>query len=417
MQTEQIQIQKNKYEFELTGPKAPWIWGFLLFVSMSLLLITIWGFFGNLSENVSGSGMTISNGGIHPIVSGQNGVLSHLNIVSGSKVNEGQILGYIYNPETLFGARQQRNEFENLSSEILFLEEGTKRLTKYQNDLETEKKNSLDTLKLQQEKSKKRAEEIAGLYKELRSIGSASKITYYQALDQMLQTESSFLQTMFQSMEADISVKERLWNQEEKLLTLRRMRENKLRDLKLYNDIYKEASWITSNFDGQVLEVFKEEGAYVEKGEKIALLSSGDEKGIYLVAFIPSSYGKKVKNGMSAFFSPDVAPAAEYGYIHAIVQDVSSVPVNADTVRAELMNDVLTQKIVEDDAVMRIVLEIVPDEMSESGYKWTTKKGWPFKIVAGMQGSVIVNTGYRSPMSYVIPSLRKVILNKKNAGK
>lgn len=119
---------------------------------------------------------------------------------------------------------------------------------------------------------------------------------------------------------------------------------------------------------------------------------------------------------MSAFFSPAAAPAAEYGYLKCVVREVSNVPVNAETIQAELMNASLTQMIAGKSAVIRVVLEILPDPKSPSGYRWTSRKGYPHKIVNGMLGEVIINTSYRAPASYVIPSLRE-LLNRKQVQK
>ena len=63
-----------------------------------------------------------------------------------------------------------------------------------------------------------------------------------------------------------------------------------------------------------------------------------------------------------------------------------------------------------------VVLEILPDPKSPSGYRWTSRKGYPRKIVNGMLGEVIINTSYRAPASYVIPALRE-LMNRKQVKK
>ncbi len=410
------QMNRGGPGHELTGVKARWTWFLFSSVTLFFAAMIFWGFFGSMSETVSGVGITLLRGGMHPIVAGGAGTLAHLNIQSGARVNAGQIVGYIYNPEMMFNVRKLEEEYKLLSSEIDFLERGIKRITALQNEADGTKKNYLEDLKKQQEKSRKRAEEVVGIFSRLREIGAASKITYYQAMDQMLQTESSFLMTLFQSIETDLTMQDRLWVQEQKLLELRQKQEQKKQDMELARKLYQEAFWVTPKYDGTVQEVFKEEGAFVQNGEKIALLASDADEGIYLAAFIPSDQGKKIKNGMSAFFSPAAAPSAEYGYLKCVVREVSSVPVNAETVQAELMNTSLTQMIAGESAVMRVVLEIIPDSKSAGGFLWTSRKAYPHKIVNGMLGEVIINTDYRSPASYVIPAMREFSKHKRAAG-
>jgi HlyD family secretion protein len=131
--------------------------------------------------------------------------------------------------------------------------------------------------------------------------------------------------------------------------------------------------------------------------------------GVYLAGFVSADQGKKIRNGMSAYFAPAAAPASEYGYVECIVRDVSAAPVTAETVLSELMNASLTQLIMGKSAVMRVELEMVPDADSVSGFRWTSRKGYPHEIVNGMVGELLINTQYRTPASYVIPALRELL--------
>ena len=403
------QMNRGTQSHALTSVKARWTWFLLGSISLFFGAMIFWGFYGSMVESVTGVGITLLSGGVHPIIAGGNGKLSHLNIQAGAEVTSEQIIGQIYNPEMLFNVRKLESEYNLLRSEVEFLKQGTERLTAQKLEMDREKKKHLERLTAQQEKSRKRAADIVDIYSRLTNVGAASKVSYYQTLDQMVQTESSFLSTLFQSMETDISQQDRIWQQEQKLLELKQQLEQKKQDLDLAQKLYREAYWITPDFDGQVLEVFKEEGAFVQNGEKIALVASSLDEGMYLAAFVPPDKGKKIRNGMSAFFSPAAAPAAEYGYLKCVVREVSKVPVNAETVQAELMNASLTQMIAGQSAVIRVVLEILPDPKSPSGYRWTSRKGYPRKIVNGMLGEVIINTSYRAPASYVIPALRELM--------
>ena len=410
------QMNRGTQSHALTSVKARWTWFLFGSISLFFCAMIFWGFYGSMVESVSGVGITLLNGGLHPITVGGNGKLSHLNIQAGAEVTSEQIIGQIYNPEMLFNVRKLESEYNLLRSEVEFLRQGTERLTAQKLEMDRAKKKHLEHLTIQQEQSRQRAAEIVDIYSRLTNVGAASKVTYYQTLDQMVQTESSFLSTLFQSMETDISQQDQIWQQEQKLLELKQQLEQKRQDLDLARKLYREAYWITPNFDGQVLEVFKEEGAYVQNGEKIALVASSPDEGMYLAAFVPPDQGKKIRNGMSAFFSPAAAPAAEYGYLKCVVREVSNVPVNAETIQAELMNASLTQMIAGKSAVIRVVLEILPDPKSPSGYRWTRRKGYPRKIVNGMLGEVIINTSYRAPASYVIPALRE-LMNRKQVKK
>ncbi|MGN0835281.1 MAG: NHLP bacteriocin system secretion protein [Candidatus Spyradosoma sp.] len=400
-------LENGSRTHTLTTVKTRWTW--FLFGSITLFFAALiaWGFYGSMVESVSGTGITLLENGVHPVTAKSTGQLTHLNIRPGAVVHAEQPVGQVYDAETLFNIRKLETEYNLLSSEVQFLKEGLERLTARKLDADKDKAKVLDALTRLQEDSRSRAKDVAEIYSRLLQKEAATKIEYYQALDQKAQAESSFASTLFQAMDNDVTQEDLIWQQEQRLLELRQQLEQKKRDLDLAHKLYREAALVTADFDGTVLEVFKEEGAYVQKGERLALVASDGSRGIYLVGFIPATRGKEIRNGMSAYFAPAAAPAAQFGYLKCVVREVTSAPVNSEAVQAELMNSTLTKMISGQEAVIRVVLEIMPDSKSESGFRWTTRNGYPGKIRNGMLGTVIVNTSYRSPASYVIPAIRE----------
>ena len=169
-----------------------------------------------------------------------------------------------------------------------------------------------------------------------------------------------------------------------------------------------ESTYIRATATGTVIELMKESGSHVGSGEKVALVASGIDRGIYLVAFVPAHSGKAIRNGMRAFFSPGIAPSGRYGYIRAVVRDVSDVPINRETIQRELMNETLTGMLAGDEAMIRVVIDLIPDGDSASGYSWTGSRQFSQRITNGIYGSVIINTEYRAPVTFVLPKLRSL---------
>ncbi|MDL2267908.1 NHLP bacteriocin system secretion protein [Desulfovibrio sp. OttesenSCG-928-G15] len=396
----------------LTSARTPWTWFLLCSITLFFLALIVWGFYGSMVESVRGVGVTLLSGGVHPIVAGGSGTLSHLNIHPGSQVFTDQIVGQIYNPERLFTVKKLDSEFERLKAEAAFMEAGSKRMTKRMVDVEKDKVRRLEKLAELQAQSKIRARELGNIYASLSRSKSMSLVNYYQMLDQMVQTELSFQSTYLQAAEVSVSAENRSWQQDLTLLDLREKVEQKEEELKLAEKLYREADWLVSSFDGRVMEVLKEEGAFVQAGEKVALVGASLEEGLYLVGFVPADQGKKIRNGMSAYFSPATAPASEYGYIKCVVRNVSNAPVSAEMVVSELMNASLAQTLMGKTAVMRVELEMIPSAASRSGYAWTSGKGHPNRVVNGTLGEVLINTEYRTPASYVIPALRELLQPK-----
>jgi hypothetical protein len=341
--------------------------------------------------------------------------LSHLNINVGTTVTPGQSVGQIHNPELFFNITKLGNEYNALISEMEILRRGIEKLTAKKTGSEMQRKEILAQLTELQRKSRQRAKEIVEIHSSLRQSGAVSKITYFQALDNQTQSEISFANTLFESLSNDLSSEDTLWQYQRQLLEMQQTLSQKKRELDLALRLFRESNWITTNHQGKVTEIFKKEGAFVQNGETIALLSSDPADGIYIAAFIPALQSKEIKCGMSVFFSPAIAPASRYGYIKGIVREVNLMPSNPVAIQTELANESLTQQIIGQGAVIRIVVELLPDPATDSGFAWTTKRGYPGKIPHGAVGEVIINTGKRSPASYILPALKE-FFDQKHTG-
>jgi HlyD family secretion protein len=396
----------------LTSVKASWSWLLLVSITVLLAAVVFWGCFGRIAESVTCSGITLLSEGVKPVIAQGDGTLKYLNIDAGAKVRTGQVLGQIYNPEIVTKVRKLRSEYETLKNEISFLKEGNNRLINYQLSLEKQKKENLKNIAKEQQLSRERQKELLESYSSLLGKGVVSKLEYYRTLDQLVQTENSQLSLLLQSLASDSEVNNLIWQGKEKLLELNQRLEEKYREYTLTKKLFSESFWLSSDSDGTIIEIFKEQGAFVQSGEKIALVASSPNDGIYLVAYVPLENGKKIKTGMRGFFSPSNAPAAKYGYVKCVVREVSSTPVNYETITAELLNSSLAQRIAGKDVMTRVVLELIPNAHSLSGYSWTGKNDYNTKIINGVFGQLVINTEYRSPISYIIPALRELFTSK-----
>src|SRR5574344_809413 len=379
----------------LTSVKASWSWLLLVSITVLLAAVVFWGCFGRIAESVTCSGITLLSEGVKPVIAQGDGTLKYLNIDAGAKVRTGQVLGQIYNPEIVTKVRKLRSEYETLKNEISFL-----------------KKENLKNIAKEQQLSRERQKELLESYSSLLGKGVVSKLEYYRTLDQLVQTENSQLSLLLQSLASDSEVNNLIWQGKEKLLELNQRLEEKYREYTLTKKLFSESFWLSSDSDGTIIEIFKEQGAFVQSGEKIALVASSPNDGIYLVAYVPLENGKKIKTGMRGFFSPSNAPAAKYGYVKCVVREVSSTPVNYETITAELLNSSLAQRIAGKDVMTRVVLELIPNAHSLSGYSWTGKNDYNTKIINGVFGQLVINTEYRSPISYIIPALRELFTSK-----
>ena len=176
-------------------------------------------------------------------------------------------------------------------------------------------------------------------------------------------------------------------------------------DIRLYYSRY----WLRSPLTGRVIEIFQDEGTYVKSGDPVAIVASSPDEGIYLLAVFSAENSKRIRVGMSAFFSPREAPPSRYGYIRGVVREISGSPVNQEAIVQELSNESLGRELSKGRAMYRAVIQLIPDRSSSSGYSWTSGQEFQDKIVNGVMGEVTVNVEYKPPIAYLLPRLASIL--------
>lgn len=405
-------LSANTQLHVLTKLNASYSIFFLIFTTIVMIVVLFWAFFGRITESINSPAITLLSDGVTPIVSKSSGTLKYLNISPGVKVETGQVIGQIYNPQTISEIKKIQAQYKSLEQEIAILKEGNEKLTQFRLEQENKKSDAIENFNKEIDKNKEQLKQLISLYQKILNKGDDFKLKYYQVIDQSLLTKQSELSLKLNNIDSESLLQDLIWQGQEKLIELNQRLEEKERANKFAEFLFKEAFWLTSPTSGKVIEIFKEHGGYVENGERIALVASDHRDGIYLVAFVSAEDGKKIKNGMRAFFAPSGVRPEKYGYVKAVVRDVSDAPINFDAVMAELVNDSLAKQLAGKNAVTRVEFELIPDANTKSGYAWTSKYGGNKKLLNGVYGKVIINVEYRSPISYIIPALRKVFISK-----
>ena len=172
-------------------------------------------------------------------------------------------------------------------------------------------------------------------------------------------------------------------------------------DIRIFYDRY----WLRSPLTGKVIEIFQDEGTYVRSGDPVAIVASSPEEGIYLLAVFSAENSKRIRAGMSAFFSPREAPPSRYGYIRGVVREISGTPVNQEAIVQELSNESLGRELSKGRAMYRAVIQLIPDRTHPSGYSWTAGQEFRDVIENGVMGEVTVNVEHKPPIAYILPRL------------
>ena len=400
-----------------TGPEpdvisnvtSPWMWMLLLGITVCLAAVIYWGFFGTLVDSVSGTGVVIRSNGIASITAKTSGSVEYLDIKPGSVIVPNQILGRIYNPEVFFNIHKLQVEQRELQERTEKIQAGTDALFLKRKEADQKKNKLIDRLVGLMEENRRRLQELVEMQKQLRDVGVSSKVDYYNILSQNVSNENSVADTLITQLQDLYEQDETTWQQQENHIKLQGELFAKQQEVELALRSNQELMWLRSDCRGVVLELLKHSGDPVTNGETIAIVSAGGDhaRNIRLVAYVPASDGKKVRPGMSVYFSPSALRAADYGYIKGIVASVSLFPVSCDSISSELKYRDFAGTLTRNGSVMRVEVDFIPDDRSGSGLQWTSKNGADATVETGMVGSLIINTEFRRPISYILPYLRE----------
>lgn len=400
--------RENRDPDVISNITAPWMWGLLAGLTICLAAVMYWGFYGTLVDTTSGSGIITRAQGVNSVVAKTSGTIEFLDIKPGTPITPNQILGRVYNPEVFFNIHKLQIEQKELQERAEMIQAGMNDLFQKRETAEQSKNQIIAELVQELKENRERMQEMVHIQRELRTKGVISKSDYYNILGQNVSNENSVANTLISQLESMYAQEESRWKQEESHIKLRGELFAKRQEVDLVLKKNQESIWLRSDVNGVVLELFKHPGDPVNTGERIASVSaSNDDRSIRTIAYVSASEGKKVRPGMSVYFSPAALPAADHGYIMGVVVSTSLFPVSYESIHAELKNSDFAKTLTREGAVMRVEVAFLPSDQTVSGVKWTSLSGAGATIEPGMVGSLLINTDYRRPISYVLPYLRE----------
>jgi len=86
---------------------------------------------------------------------------------------------------------------------------------------------------------------------------------------------------------------------------------------------------------------------------------------------------------------------------------VSDYPATSRGMLRILKNDKLLSSLVGSDSPYEVHVDLLVDEHTSSGYRWSSSHGPPLKIQSGTRAAAYITVASRRPIEMVIPLLRE----------
>ena len=171
----------------------------------------------------------------------------------------------------------------------------------------------------------------------------------------------------------------------------------------------KQQSQVSSSFTGRITEIMVNQGDTINALAPILMLQdeSMDTEAILYVP--PFGEGKSIKPGMAVQLSPDNIKREEFGFIVGKVVSVSRFPVTREGMIAELHLTRTVDKLSSEGPVIRVEIELMTDQKTKSGYKWSSSLASSVQVTAGTLCTAQVKLKEQPPITLVMPWLKRVV--------
>lgn len=160
---------------------------------------------------------------------------------------------------------------------------------------------------------------------------------------------------------------------------------------------------VATLFSGRVDELVVQKGMVVPVGQQLAIVEDGD-KPLQAVALVPIDSAKELSPGMEVHVSPSTAKSEDYGFMRGVVASVSEFPVTRQQAEELFLNQSLVDTLYTADNQLQVVVDLVPNSATRSGFQWSSSAGPPFRLSHGTICTLTFVLGEEHPLNLVVPS-------------
>ncbi len=369
----------------------------------------LWGLLGSVEHNVPCSGMLVKSGGVFEISALSSGRITDLAVRVGDMVTEGQVVARMSQPELadkLLEAKAVAAELKTQHEEIVA--HGSKDVALQTRLLAQQRETVTQTIAAAQQ-SAKAYRETGELQAKLVLEGLLTRQTELATRHQLDQTEQQIGDGQSQLAEIAVHEQELRARHEEEVSASRTKIAAQERVIAGLEREMKSNTEVVSQHTGRILEIIADQGSLVAAGDAIVTLDLTGRtiKELEVVLYVPSSYGKQIQVGMTAYVSPSTVKREEFGLMVGRITYVSDYPSTSRGMLRILKNDKLLASLVGTDSPYEVHADLVVDEHTFSGYRWSSSQGPPLKIQSGTRAAAYITVASRRPIEMVIPLLRE----------
>ncbi len=161
---------------------------------------------------------------------------------------------------------------------------------------------------------------------------------------------------------------------------------------------------VCSPFPCQILNRIARENEHVSKGAPLLRLENRT-KPLLARLYVPVNVGYGVEENMAVQVSPANVNSSEFGFLQGRVVSAARFPITEQELAERLQNPDLALQLAAGGPKLQILVELVGDAGTASGYHWSASAGPSLQLYSGTpcQGRIIV--AEHRPIHLVFPAL------------
>lgn len=392
---------------QVTNPRG---WIALLAVWALLVMIIIWSVFGEITTKEYGQGIIVAGGGLKIVGASGTGRLVTIGVAVDEHIDVDQVIAVIDKTELL-------DQITEAQASLLELQNQHRQKTAFEDEEEQAQQQLAVVTRQRHEQtikfSKKQIERLTKQHNavsKLHKEGMMTEIDVLRIGEEIEKAKSVGEQAELLIEEltashqvADFERKRKQLDREFQIEELRGRITNLQRKL-------DRESLVRTRFAGRVIEIRVALHSTVDVGTPIILVEPDDSESPELEAilYVSAATGKNIQVGMDVSLNPSTVRQEEDGSLRGRVTYIANIPTSKQAMAAVLSDGDLVEQFTREIGLpleMRVAL--IRDPKTFSGYEWTSTLGPLKKISAGTlcEGSVTVKR--QSPLSLVIPFIKR----------
>lgn len=381
------QEQNFKQEFYPLKIVQPYAWLGIAAVIVGFGGGLTWAVFGSIRESVTTIGVVTYPGGLRQIYSPTTERIKQITVAEGQNVEEGHVIA-------LLEAKTQLKKIESAQTELAKLKDADSKLK----ELVAER---MILAKSTDQQLKRVYKPLADKAQELFEQQLITASNYGSAKKDFLNTQQTFY--------------EQLTN----LRTLERTLDlqifNKKADIKKLKTELSEKYTVQTPISGKIVNINYQTGDYPSSDVPLATMITkntiSQNRNNIVVATAKSGDIDKLSVGNYALFTPDNVERNRYGGIVAKVKTIQRLPITPEYLVNNIGSKQIADKLTDGQKLFYMQIELEQDSKTPSGYKWSSGDGpsKQIKVFPNLLGKATVYYEKRTPITYAMPFIRKII--------